>query len=114
MKTPKFLNFVRNKLRDLYLIRVVKTNEMVYGTKFLRNSYQNIVRIELINSVEQIDPKLITIIYGDKDEMVKPQYVISNIKPEYKKCIHLIKNGKHDIGNTHVNEILNVVNNVTK
>lgn len=113
-KTPSFLNPLRNKMRDFYLIHVVKTNEMVYGTSFLRNSYQNIVRIELLESVEKIKPEFITIIYGSDDEMVKPNYVISHIAPRYKKCIHLIQGGKHDIGNTHVKEIVNVINNVTK
>lgn len=112
IKTPSFLNFIRNKLRDLYLIHIVKTNEMVYGTKFLRNSYQNIVRIELLDGIEKIDPKLITIIYGDKDEMVKPSYVISHINPKYKNCIHLIKDGKHDIANTHVENVVNIINDV--
>lgn len=113
-KTPNFLNPIRNKIRDLYLIHMVKTNEMVYGTKFLRNSYQSIVRVDLLDNLEKIDPKLVNVIYGKDDEMVKPNYVVANVSSKYKKCFHLIKGGKHDIGNTHVDEIMQIINNVIK
>ncbi|MDE5540025.1 MAG: alpha/beta hydrolase, partial [Bacilli bacterium] len=54
MKTPKILDKVRNKIRDFYLIHIVKTNEMVSGTKFLRNTYQIIVRVDLRDKVIKI------------------------------------------------------------
>lgn len=114
LKTPSFLNPLRNKIRDLYLIYIVKTNEMVYGSKFLRRSYQSIVRVDLLDSLEKIDPKLINIIYGSEDEMVKPNYVVKNTSKRYKNCFHLISDGKHDIGNTHVDEVINIIDSVIK
>lgn len=107
--TPKILNPIRNKIRDFYLIHKVKTNEMVYGTKFLRETYQNIVRVELLNDLEKIDKKHLKIIYGEEDKMVNPQRVLETIKDEYKKNIFLIKDGGHDIANTHVNDILEII-----
>ena len=76
IKTPSILNPIRNFIRDFYLIHFVKNNYMLYGTKFLRLSYQNIVRRDLIKDVNNINPSNLLIIYGEKDDMVKPQYVI--------------------------------------
>lgn len=109
IKTPKILNPIRNKLRDIYLIYKVKTNEMVYGTKFLRATYQNIVRVELLDEIENIDKNKIKIIYGEKDTMVNPTRVIESISKKYKDRIYIIKDGGHDIGNTHVDEIIKII-----
>lgn len=48
IKTPKILNKIRNKVRDFYLIYIVKNNYMKYGTKFLRNTYQVIDRKSVV------------------------------------------------------------------
>lgn len=109
VKTPKILSPIRNMVRDFYLIYKVKTKEMVYGTKFLRNTYQNIVRIELIDELECIKPDRIKIIYGSDDTMVNPHLVESTVKDKYKKCIHFIEGGGHDIANTHPNEIIKII-----
>lgn len=109
IKTPKILNPLRNKIRDFYLIHKVKTNEMVYGTKFLRATYQNIVRVELLDEVEKIDKTKLKIIYGEKDTMVNPNRVLENINKKYKDRIFLIKDGGHDIANTHVKEIMEII-----
>lgn len=109
IKTPKILNPLRNKIRDFYLIHKVKTNEMVYGTKFLRATYQNIVRVELLDELEKIDKTKLKIIYGEKDTMVNPNRVLENINKKYKDRIFLIKDGGHDIANTHVKEIMEII-----
>ena len=107
--TPKFLQPIRNVVRKFYLIKIVKNNELVYGTKFLRDTYQNIVRIELINDLESIDPELIKIIYGSEDSMVNPNLVMSKIKDKYKKCFQVIDGGGHDIANTHTDELIKII-----
>lgn len=109
VRTPNFIKPVREFLRDFYLIHIVKTNEMVHGTKFLRNTYQNIVRIELINELENIDPNLVQIVYGGEDKMVNPKFVISSVKSKYKERIFVIDGGAHDIANTHSEEIINII-----
>lgn len=109
VQTPNIIKPVREFLRDFYLIHIVKTNEMVHGTKFLRNTYQNIVRIELIDELENIDPNLVQIIYGSNDKMVNPNFVISSVKAEYKGCISVIDGGAHDIANTHSEELINII-----
>lgn len=109
IETPSFLNNIRKFLRNQYVIRVAKTPEMVYGTKFLRDTYQIIVREELKDEVIQIPEDKLLIIYGEDDNMVKPQIVIEHLPKSYKKRVVLIKGGGHNIGQTHYNEIIKIL-----
>ena len=113
IKTPKLLTPIRNKLRDLYVIYILKTEEMKYGTKFLRQSYQNIVRIELLDSLTKIKPEILNIIYGSNDDMVNPNHVIESVQYNYKKCIKVIEDGNHDIANTHTEKLVKIINKIT-
>ncbi len=110
MKTPKMFDKLRNKIRDFYLIHIVKTNEMRYGTKFLQNTYQIIVRIDLKDKVIKIPQDKLLIIYGDKDTMVNPKGVIQYLDDNYKQRVKLIKDGGHNIGKTHYKEIVKLIN----
>lgn len=114
MKTPKILDPIRNKIRDFYLIHKVKLPEMVYGTKFLRNTYQSIVRVEITSYLESINPKQYMIIYGDKDTMVDPKRMVSIVSDKVRKRIHFIKGGGHDIANTHTDELIKLIIDFTK
>ena len=114
IKTPKIFNPIRNRIRDYYLIHKVKVPEMVYGTKFLRNTYQNIVRVELIDELEKIDSNKYIIVYGSKDDMVDPDRMLSCVKPEVKKNINIISDGGHDIANTHTAELMNIIDKFIK
>lgn len=107
--TPVILKPLRKVVKDLYLKYIVKNNYMIHGTKFLNDSYQNIVRVDLINDIQYIKPYNLKIIYGSEDNMVNPELVINSFDKEYKKCIHVITGGGHDIANTHPKEILNIM-----
>ena len=109
IKTPKFLQKVRNKIRDWYLINIVKTKEMVHGTPFLRNTYQIIVRKELMDEVKKINPSDLMIIYGDKDDMVLPIKFYESMDEKYKARIFFIPNGGHNIGKTNSKEICQLI-----
>lgn len=111
IKTPKVFDKLRNILRDFYLIHIVKTNEMVYGTKFLRETYQKIVRVDLRNKVATIPSDKLLIIYGNKDKMVNPKGVIDYFNDEYKKRIQMIEGGGHNIGSTHPKQLIEIINN---
>lgn len=111
IKTPKCLTKIRNIIRDIYLIKIVKTNEMVYGTKFLRNTYQKIVRVDLKEELIKIPSDKLLIIYGEKDNMVKPNEVNNFLDKKYKKRVHFIKEGDHNIGKTHYKKIIEIINN---
>ena len=100
---------IRIFLRSIYLKYIIKNSYMVHGTKFLNNSYQNIVRIELIEELNSINPSLLTIIYGDKDEMVDPYKVYNSLDEEHKNRVIFIKDGMHDIANTHTDEVVSII-----
>src|SRR5574344_2396813 len=91
--TPKFLDFIRTPIRNYYLIHIVKNKEMMYGTKFLRNTYQNIVRVNTLKTLNEFDSKDILIVYGGLDTMVNPNEAIKNVSPNLRKQIQVIPNG---------------------
>jgi pimeloyl-ACP methyl ester carboxylesterase len=107
--TPEILKPLRKVVKDLYLKYIVKNNYMIHGTKFLNDSYQNIVRVDLTDQITNIKPYNIKIIYGSEDNMVNPQKVIDYVPKEYKKRIFVIAGGGHDIANTHAKEIINII-----
>ena len=102
-------NPLRNKLRNIYLKYIVKNKYMIHGTKFLNESYQNILRIELIKELNMINPSLLTIIYGSDDDMVNPNYVINNLDNKHKDKVHVIEGGSHDIANSHPDDIISIL-----
>ena len=109
MKTPGFIEPLRKTLRDAYLIKVVKVEEMVYGTRFLRNTYQDIVRINMLDELEKINPSDVKIIYGSNDTMVNPSKVVETVSDDFKNRISFIDGGGHDIANTHTLELTNLI-----
>lgn len=114
IKTPKILSPIRNCIRDFYLIHKVKVPEMVYGTKFLRNTYQSIVRIELADILKEFNIEDYIIIYGEKDDMVDPDRMLKLANSNIKNRIHLITGGGHDIANTHTKQLVNIINEYVK
>jgi len=69
---------------------------MKYGTKFLRNTYQNVVRIDETNDLEKINPKDINIVYGEKDTAVDPYGLLNKVDKKYINSINIIENANHD------------------
>ena len=114
IKTPKVLEPLRNYVRDFYLIHKVKVPEMIYGTKFLRNTYQSIVRVELADTLKQFNSDDFIIIYGSKDNMVDPNRMLKIVDSNIKNRIHLITGGGHDIANTNTKELVDIINEYVK
>ncbi len=112
IKTPSFLRGIREFLRNIYVIKIKKTPEMVFGTRFLRNTYQKIVRENLLKEVNKVDPSKITIIYGEEDQMIQAKFVLKHLNSKIAKKVFLIKNGGHDIANSHTKELLNIINKI--
>ncbi|MCT4611741.1 MAG: alpha/beta hydrolase [Clostridia bacterium] len=109
-KWPKQLNFVRKTLRDIYLINVVKNSEMKYGTSFLRKTYQNIVRVDMSKSLLAVNPEEVKLIFGSDDHMVPPKLIEEKIgDAPVKSQITIIQDGKHDIANTHTEEVVSLI-----
>lgn len=105
-KTPQFLDPIRNMVRDFYLIHIIKNPYMVTGDKFLNASYQNIVRIDLIDDINNNKPSIDLIIYGEMDYMVNPSDAISRIDESYHQNIIILPRGGHDIANSHIRDLM--------
>ena len=108
INTPKVFDSIRNKIRDFYLINIIKTNEMVYGDKFLRNTYQDIVRVDMLPILNKVNYEDIKIIYGNKDDMVLPYKVYDSVNENLKSKISIIDDD-HDIANTNMKELINLI-----
>lgn len=100
IKTPKMVEPLRNYARNMYVTHKLKVKEMVYGDTFLKNTYQNIVRINMRNELLKVDKKDYHIIFGKQDDMVKTDIKIP------KENISIIEKGGHDIANTHTENLV--------
>lgn len=78
------------------------------GTPFLRASYDKIARRDLRPLLSKINPKEILLIFGNSDTAT-PHTYIKGFGKEKSVCI--IKNGDHEIGATHPQEIFKLINN---
>ena len=96
IKTPKVIQGLRNILRNLYVIYVVGTPEMKYGTKFLRDTYQIIVRRDLREDLEKLNANEVTLVYGDSDKAVDPETINKTLSKKYRQRIIMIKGANHD------------------
>lgn len=96
IKTPKAFNRLRRYIRNLYVSYIVNNPEMKYGTKFLRKTYQVIVRRDLINELEMINQNEIKIFYGTKDTAVNPYKMIEILPKKYKESIIMVEGANHD------------------
>lgn len=99
IKTPRFLNKIRNKARWFYLIKIKKNPYYLIGTKFLNESYNNIVRVDELADLNQLDD--IKIFFGCKDTMVDTK--ISTKHP----VTYL--DGGHDLANTNTDELIKLL-----
>ena len=108
ISTPKIITPLRNVLRDLYVIHIKKTPEMKYGTKFLRKSYQKIVRYNLIEEVKLFKFNQVFILLGAKDTMVDTDIIYNELSKKFTNNIIII-NGGHEITETNTDEVMDYI-----
>ncbi len=109
IKTPRIFTGVRNLIRDFYLKHIIKNEYMLDGTKFLNNSYQRIVREEVLNDLNELNSANVLMIYGTKDTMVEPYRVYNEVNKKIQTKMHFIEDGTHDIANTNPDEIVSLL-----
>jgi len=108
-------NILIEKLRDFYLVRIVKNPYYSYGTKFLKKTYLNIVSVDLSQELQQIPPDEIQLIFGAKDTATPPQLLLDKISSvELKNRFTILENGDHNIGQSHPAEIREIVKKFAK
>ena len=96
VKTPKIIQGLRNVLRNLYVSYVVKTPEMRFGTRFLKNTYQIIVRRDLRNELNSLDPDELMLLYGTKDDAVDPETINKTLPDKIRQKIVMLEGADHD------------------
>ncbi|MBK8296864.1 MAG: alpha/beta hydrolase [Saprospiraceae bacterium] len=102
--------FISKYLRHIYLKFIIKNSFYLQGTKFLRNSYLNIVKIDLADELIKIPNDKILLIFGEKDSATPPQVFKSRIgKGKVLDNLHIIEGGGHDIATTNYEQIVEII-----
>ncbi len=103
-------DFCRQFVRDIYLRFLVKNPYYIKGTKFLRDSYLNIVKIDLSQELKKIPQEEILLIFGTNDTITPVKTLLDRIGDSVlKDRIITLQNGNHNIIETHSEEITRII-----
>lgn len=98
--------------RDFYLAKVVKNPYYAKASPTMRETYRNIVGLDLRGDLLEVSDELV-LIYGEKDSATPPELVKDFLvlrKSHHK--LHVIEGGGHDIANTHTDEMVATIANL--
>lgn len=96
-------------LRDFYLTKVVKNPYYVHATRVMRETYRNIVSVDLRKDLMGVSDSL-TLIYGELDSATPPDLI--RVCLEYPSEHHeliIIPFGGHDIANSHTSKLVAII-----
>ena len=99
---------LQQKIRDFYLIKVIRNQYYALANQVMRQTYRNIVSVDLRGDLIALkDP--VTLIFG-KDDSATPFKPIQEILETCSAHQNLkIINGNHDIANTNTNELVSII-----
>ena len=99
--------------RDFYLVSVVRNPYYAKASTVMRETYRNIVGLDLREDLLKVSDELV-LIYGEKDTAT-PQETVKDFLASHENdhTFRIIEGGGHDIANTHTNELVSVVVNLT-
>lgn len=114
-KVNSFKKYIPNILlklfRDIYL-RYLKNEYYTRGTHFLRQTYLNIVKVDLVNNLLRIQPEELLMIFGSDDTATPPSLLKDRlIHTRFLNRIKIIDGGTHDIANSHTSTIMYHIKN---
>ena len=87
---------------------MVKNPYYTRATNIMRETYRNIVTVDLSQSLVSVKEPL-TLIYGENDSATPLSLVQNILKNSKIHHIHIISGGGHDIANTHTNELVTLI-----
>ena len=96
-------------LLNLYLMIVVRNPYYSRATKIMRETYRNIVAVDLRNELLELSVP-ITLIYGENDTATPPSLVREALG--HSKARHELKTiptGGHDIANSHTEKLISLI-----
>ena len=96
-------------LRDFYLTQIVKNPYYTHATKVIRETYRNIVSLDLRQDLLDVRDSL-TLIYGENDSATPLDLVQECLKHSVARHnLHTISGGGHDIANSHTDELVSLI-----
>ncbi len=96
-------------LRDIYLIKIVKNPYYIHASAVMRETYRNIVTVDLRGDLMSVVDSL-SLIYGEKDTATPPDLVKNVLKDSaVRHNLYIISGGGHDIANTHTKELISAI-----
>lgn len=103
--------FLVNFAREIYLSYVVDNPYYKHGTRFLKKTYLDIVRVDLSGELSMFPRGDFVCIFGSDDTATPPNLLLKkNKNSDAIKMIQIIDGGGHDIANTHTKELINLIN----
>lgn len=102
-------DLVVSVLRDFYLTRIIKNPYYAHATRVMRETYRNIVSVDLRNDLMSVSDSL-TLIYGEIDTATPPDLVRACLEyPSEHHRLLTISSGGHDIANSHTSELVALI-----
>ena len=96
-------------LRNFYLVRVVRNPYYSKATRVMRETYRNIVAVDLRQDLLEIRSPL-TIIYGTEDTATPSDPIRETLEwSQVRHNLHVIHGGGHDIANSHTEELVSLI-----
>ncbi len=99
-------------LRDFYLTQIIRNPYYSKATKVMRETYRNIVAVDLRDDLQNISEPL-TLIYGENDSAT-PVALVRDVLNDtgIHHDLYVISGGGHDIANTHTDELVGLIRKV--
>lgn len=94
-------------LRDIYLTKIIKNPYYTNATKIMRETYRNIVSVDLRKDLMEL-AEPITLIYGE-DDSATPVNLVQAIISNTQHKLNIIPGGGHDIANSHTVELVSLI-----
>ncbi len=95
--------------RDVYL-RFLKNEYYTQGTNFLKETYLNIVKLDLANELNSMPPEDVILIFGSMDTATPPNLLENKITNSLLlNRVKVIDGGTHDIANSHIPNIIHLI-----
>ncbi len=106
LKIPEWIRF-------LYLLLRGNTY-YIFATKVMRETYRRIVPIDMSPTLLSFIPNCITLIFGSNDTMTPYKELEPLLLDSFRKHVHVIQGGGHDIANTHTSELIRIIDEAVK
>lgn len=100
-------------LQDQYISKVIKNPFYAKGNNFIKQTYLNIVGLDLSDDLLKLKKDGFILIFGENDTAT-PANVLLSKQPTLKSKTLILKSGTHDIANTNTDELVDAIEKFIK